>query len=127
MDTLTKSCSPTSVITANGEIQTHEEATVYVKELDILWKTRQQDCRLESFAMKTDTPMNGPTVKNHISLETAFGYSANTELRSHRVSRLVSEFVIRFLSVDFKDTFKAGEALFYIFFKLVVVTDSNIK
>ena len=35
MDTLTKSCSPTMVITANGEVQTHEEATVCVKELDI--------------------------------------------------------------------------------------------
>ena len=35
MDTLTKSCSPTIVITANGEVQTHEEATVYAKELDI--------------------------------------------------------------------------------------------
>ena len=35
MDTLTKSCSPTTVITANGEVQTHEEAIVYVKELDI--------------------------------------------------------------------------------------------
>ena len=34
MDTLTKSCSSTIVITANGEVQTHEEATVYVKELD---------------------------------------------------------------------------------------------
>ena len=33
MDTLTKSCSPTIVLTANGEVQTHEEATVYVKEL----------------------------------------------------------------------------------------------
>ena len=31
MDTLTKSCSPTIVITANGEVQTHEEATVDVK------------------------------------------------------------------------------------------------
>ena len=31
MDTLTKSCSPTIVITANGEVQTHEEATVYVQ------------------------------------------------------------------------------------------------
>ena len=28
MDILTKSCSPTTVITANGEVQTHEEATV---------------------------------------------------------------------------------------------------
>ena len=35
MDTLTKSCSPSIVITATGEVQTHEEATVYVKELDI--------------------------------------------------------------------------------------------
>ena len=34
MDTLTKSCSPTRVITANGEVQTHEEATDYVKEMD---------------------------------------------------------------------------------------------
>ena len=35
MDILTKSCSPTIVITATGEVQTHEEATVYVKELNI--------------------------------------------------------------------------------------------
>ena len=35
IDTLTKSCSSTIVTTANGEVQTHEEATVYVKELGI--------------------------------------------------------------------------------------------
>ena len=35
MDTLTKLCSPTMVITTTGEVQTHEEAIVYVKELDI--------------------------------------------------------------------------------------------
>ena len=35
MDTLTKSCSPTIVITANREVQTDEEAIVYVKELGI--------------------------------------------------------------------------------------------
>ena len=35
MDILTKSCSPTKVITANGEVQTHEEAIVYVREMDI--------------------------------------------------------------------------------------------
>ena len=81
MDTLTKSCSPTIVITANGEVQTHEEATVYVKELEIfltmkVLQTRQQYCRLESFAMKTDIPTNGSMVKNHISLKTGFGYPA---------------------------------------------------
>ena len=35
VDTLTTLKSPTTVITANGEVQTHEEATVYVKELDV--------------------------------------------------------------------------------------------
>ena len=34
LQTLTKSCSATIVITANGEVQTHEEAMVYVKELE---------------------------------------------------------------------------------------------
>ena len=62
-DTLTKSCSPTTVITANGEVQMHEEATIYVKELDIfltmkVLETRQQYCRLECFAMETDIPMD---------------------------------------------------------------------
>ena len=32
---MTKSCSLAIVITANGEVQTHEEATAYVKELDV--------------------------------------------------------------------------------------------
>ena len=40
MDTLTKSCSLTTVIRANGEVQTHDEATVYFKELDILLKMK---------------------------------------------------------------------------------------
>ena len=35
LETLTTSRSPPTVITANGEVHTHEEATVYVKELDI--------------------------------------------------------------------------------------------
>ena len=35
MDTLTTPRRSTTVITVNGAVQTHEEATVYVKELDI--------------------------------------------------------------------------------------------
>ena len=35
MDTLTKSCNPTIVLTANGEVQTNDEATINVKEFDI--------------------------------------------------------------------------------------------
>ena len=40
MDTLTKWCSLTIVTTTNGEVQTHEEATVYVKELEIFLTTK---------------------------------------------------------------------------------------
>ena len=40
LETLTTSRSATTVITANGEVQTHEEATVYVKELDIFLTMR---------------------------------------------------------------------------------------
>ena len=80
MDTLTKSCSPTIVITVNGEVQTNEEATVYVKELDIfltlkVLENTPESYRSESFAMNTDTLTSGSTVKNHISLKTVFGYS----------------------------------------------------
>ena len=79
METLRTSRSPTIVITANGEVQTHEEATVYVKELDIFLtvkssRIRQQSSRSESFAMKTDIFMNGSMVRNHISLKTGFEY-----------------------------------------------------
>ena len=90
MDTLTKSCSPTIVITANGEVQTHEEATVYVKELEYILdcdkssKIRQQSYRSESFAMNTDNLTNGSTARNHMSLKTVFKYSATrrTSFRS---------------------------------------------
>ena len=34
LETVTTSTSPTTVITANGEVQTNEEATVYARELD---------------------------------------------------------------------------------------------
>ena len=36
LETVTTSKSPTTVFTANGEVQTNEEATVCVRELDIL-------------------------------------------------------------------------------------------
>ena len=35
VETMRTSRSPTMVVTANGEVQTREEATVYVKELDL--------------------------------------------------------------------------------------------
>ena len=78
MDTLTKSCSPTKVITANGEVRTHEEAIVYVKELGrfLTESPRKHSSSIvawKAFAMKTGNPRNGSMVKNHISLKTGFG------------------------------------------------------
>ena len=35
LETMRISRNPTTVMTANGEVQTREEATVYVKELDL--------------------------------------------------------------------------------------------
>ena len=40
MDSLTKSCSPTTVTPANGEVQTHEQTTVYVREMDLFLTTK---------------------------------------------------------------------------------------
>ena len=40
LETVTTSRSPMTVITASGEVQAHEEATVYVKELDIFLTMR---------------------------------------------------------------------------------------
>ena len=80
MDTLTKSCSPTIVITANGEVQTHEEATVYVKELDIFLTIESPRQHASSIVAWKALRM----VKNHISLKTSFGYPAflRTSFRS---------------------------------------------
>ena len=68
IDTLTKSCSPTTVLTTNGEVETHEEATVYVKELGIfltmkvLEDTPAVSIARKAFAMNTDILMSGSTV-----------------------------------------------------------------
>ena len=81
MDTLTKSCRPTIVITANGEVQTQEEVTVYVKELDrfLTLTVLENTPAALSLGMLCDEKyilMSGSTVKNHISLRTEFGLSA---------------------------------------------------
>ena len=81
MDTLTKSCSPAIVITANGEVQTHEEPIVYVKELDIFLTTEvlENTPAVLSLGKQCDENgilTNGSMVKNHISSRTEFGLFA---------------------------------------------------
>ena len=82
MGTLTKSCSLTMVITANGEVQTHEEATVYVKELDIFLTMKVLENTPAVLSLGKVCDENGHSnewtngQKHHISLKTGFGYSA---------------------------------------------------
>ena len=72
LETVRISRCPTSVTTANGEVQTHEEATVYVRDLDIFLtvKNRRRYANLcsrsESFARITDIPKSGPMVRSNI-------------------------------------------------------------
>ena len=81
MDTLTKSCSPSIVTTANGEVQTHEEAIVYIKELCIFltMKVLENTPAVLSVGQLCDEngiPTNGSMVKKHISSKTEFGLFA---------------------------------------------------
>ena len=66
MDTLRRSRIHTTVVTANGEVQTNEEAQVYVHDLDLFVtvqlvpkKKHKQFYRLISFAQNTDVHMSG--------------------------------------------------------------------
>ena len=79
--TLTKSCSPTMIITVNEEVQTQEEITVYVKELDILLTMKVLEKTSAVLSLGNLCDENGYSyewmkVKNHISLKTVLGYNA---------------------------------------------------
>ena len=81
MDTLTKSCSPAIVITANGEVQTHEEAIVYVKEMDIFLTMKVLENTPAFLSLGKLFDENGYSYEwiigqNHISLKTVFEYNA---------------------------------------------------
>ena len=76
MDTLTKSCSPTTVITASGEVQTHEEAIVYVKELDTFFTMKVLEDTPAVFIKANLCDEHGYSyVKDRISFKTVFEYS----------------------------------------------------
>ena len=49
LETLTTSRSATTVITANGEVQAQEEATVYVKELDVFLTLKVLEVRQQFY------------------------------------------------------------------------------
>ena len=129
MDTLTKSCSFTIVITANGEVQTHEEAIVYVKELDIFltMKVLENTPAVLSFGKLCDENgysyewINGQ--KPHLILRRNSESLQYGELRSYRGSRFV-KFVF-WIFINIKDTSETGESFFIILFIFIFFTYSR--
>ena len=125
---LTKSCSPTIVITANGEVQTQEEATVYVKELDkfLTMKVLEKTPAVRSLGKLCDENgysyewINGQ--KPHL-IKNGIRILCNTELRSYCGSRLV-KFVLC-IFINFKDIYETGESSLIIFFSLIFFTYSK--
>ena len=69
LETMRTSRSPTTVKTANCEVQTRGEATVYVKHLDLFVKVLLLAETLAVLSLEKHT--TGPAVKNHISSEMA--------------------------------------------------------
>ena len=114
MDTLTTSRSAATVITANGEVQTHEEAAVYVKELDVFltMKVLEDTPAVLSLGKLCDEHgysygwINGR--KPHLIQKRYSDTVQHRELRSDRGSRLVIEFFIQFSFFNIHDTFNAG-------------------
>ena len=128
MDTLTKSCSPTIVITANGEVQTHEEATVCVTELEKFSTMKVLENTPAVLLLGKLCDENGYSYEwingqNDISSRRDSDTLQYGELRSYCGSRLV-KFVF-WIIISFKDTFETGESFLIIFLNLVFFTYSK--
>ena len=67
MDTLRKSCSPTTVVAANGEVQTQEDATVHVKELEkfLAMKVLEKTPAVLTLGKLCDVWVNGQKTTSH--------------------------------------------------------------
>ena len=119
-DTLTKSCSPTIVITANGEAQTHEEATVYVKELDIFLTKKVIENTPAVLSLGKLCDENGYSYewingqKPHL-IENGIRIPCNAENFVPIVVPGLSSSSLWNLIINFKDTFKTGESFLIIF------------
>ena len=76
LETVRISKSPTTVVTANGELLTKEEATVYVRELDLFVTVMLlEDTQAVLFLSPKITGVLtiGPVVRNHNSSKMADG------------------------------------------------------
>ena len=112
MDTLTKSCSPTIVITANGEVQTHEEAIVYVKELDMF------------LTMKVLENTPAVLLLGKLCDKNGYSYEWTNGQKPHLIKnriRIQCLFPLSFFFSDFHFSFSS----FFLFFFLFLCSDAQ--
>ena len=72
------------MVTANGEVQTNEEAQVYVHDLELFVTVQLLEdtlcpCHQVSSTKSTDTQMSGPVVKSHIRPKMGRTFPCRTE------------------------------------------------
>ena len=126
MDTLTKSCSPTIVITTNGEVQTHEEAIVYVEALDIFLTLKVLDNTPAVLSLGKLCDENGYSYewingqKPHL-IKDGIRIICNTENFVPIVVPGLSSSSSGSASI-LKDTHETGEFFFFVFFILTFLT-----
>ena len=88
LETMRTSRSPTTVMTANGEVRTREEATLYVKELDYssmlcFFKNPPQCFYWGNTAMNMGTRITSKAVRIHISSKMAREKIAKNQTMYH--------------------------------------------
>ena len=131
MDTLTKPCSPTIVITANGEVQRHEEAFVHVKELDVFFTMKVLENTPAVLSLGKLCDENGYSYewingqKPHL-MKDGIRTICNTENFVPIVVLGLSSSSSASSSTS-RTTFETGESFLIIFFHLVLFTYSRRK
>ena len=113
LETIRTSRSPTTVMTANGEVRTNKEATVYVKDLDLFVKVMLREetravLSLGNTARIMGIHTTGTAVRNHISSEMARELIAFFELCTICGSWFISGFFLNNTSNYFSIIFITG-------------------
>ena len=114
LQTVTNQESPMTVITDNGEVQTNEEATVHVKELDIFltMNVLEDTPAVLSLGRLCDEHgysyewINGE--KPHLIKKLFSDTVQHGKLRTDRGSSFVNEFFLKLAYFNTHDTYKAG-------------------
>ena len=112
LETVTTPRSPTTVRTANGEVQTHDEATVYVKELGFFLTMKVLEDTPAVFPLGKLCDEHGYSYewvngqKPHFILKRYSDTVQHGELRTDRGSWFVNEFFLQLVLFNIHDTFQ---------------------